>query len=255
MRPMKIFLTVFAIILLISLGTTGLLYLLRNYFAKAGRTAIDQIHPSVFSFFTSLYAFFLGFAIVTLWSAYLNVQANVAQEANSLLIAHHLSRDLPHPEGLQQALADYAKCVIDEEWASMEHDLMSDKAGRLLGRVWEEFHRLRKSDDRNANIYSDIASRLSEASQQRSARALSLRGNLYPPIWVIVIFGFISVVYGLFFNHMPQSAAKLIFDFLVVFLVLSCIYFIYDIDTPFSGYVVVTPKVFQAAYAQMLASP
>jgi hypothetical protein len=252
---MRIFLIVFAIILLISLGTTGVLYLARKYFAKAGKTAIDQIHPSVFSFFTSLYAFFLGFAIVTLWSAYLNVQSNVAREADSLLIAHHLSRDLPNSERFRQALADYVKCVVDTEWGRMERDSMSDKAGQLLSKLWDEFHLLRQGHNSNDNIYTDISAHLSEASRQRSARALSLAGNLYPPVWVIIIFGFVSVVYGLFFNHMPQNTAKLIFDFLVVFLVLSCIYFIYDINTPFSGYVVVKPDAFKTAYSHMLASP
>jgi Ni/Fe-hydrogenase subunit HybB-like protein len=66
---MKLFFLIFSIILAISLLLTGLLYLLRRRFAKA-QVDREYLHSSVFSLFTTLYAFFLGFAIVTLWSAY-----------------------------------------------------------------------------------------------------------------------------------------------------------------------------------------
>ena len=102
-------------------------------------------------------------------------------------------------------------------------------------------------------LYIEVGNRLSEASQQRLSRAQLTQGNLYPPVWVIIVFGFITVLYGLYFNHMQQNAVRLSFDFMVIFVVLCCIYFIYDIDTPFSGYVVVKPDIFKMTYARMLA--
>ncbi len=51
----------------------------------------------------------------------------------------------------------------------------------------------------------------------------------------------------------PGEFWREIFDFMVLFVVLSCIYFIYDLDTPFPGYIVVKPEVFQNIYARMLA--
>jgi len=33
---------------------------------------------------------------------------------------------------------------------------------------------------------------------------------------------------------------------------LSCIYFIFDIDTPFSGYIIVQPDIFVKVYGKML---
>jgi hypothetical protein len=70
---------------------------------------------------------------------------------------------------------------------------------------------------------------------------------------VIIAFGFITVLYGLYFHHLQQSPVSLIFDFMVIFVVLCCIYFIYDIDTPFSGYVMVKADVFALVHAKMLA--
>jgi len=52
---------------------------------------------------------------------------------------------------------------------------------------------------------------------------------------------------------MMQEPVIIVFDFMVVFIVLSCIYFIYDINTPFSGYITVSPDVFEKVHAQMQA--
>ena len=75
---MKLFFLIFSIILAFALLLTVLLYVLRRCCAKMDRS-VEHLHPSVFSFFTTIYAFFLGFAIVTLWSAFLTAQTNVAK--------------------------------------------------------------------------------------------------------------------------------------------------------------------------------
>jgi hypothetical protein len=246
------FFLIFFTILAIGLLFTGLLYFLRRRFAKPDRT-IEHLHPSVFSFFTTIYAFFLGFAIVTLWSAFLSAQANVTREADSLLIAYRLSKTLPNSEAFRRSLADYVKSVLDDEWPAMANDTMNQKTQLSLEKVWDNFILLKPADKSDNDIYIEIGNRLSTANQQRLSRALLTQGNLYPPVWVIIIFGFLTVLYGLFFNHIQQNMVRLVFDFMVIFVVLSCIYFIYDIDTPFSGYVVVKSDAFQTIYARMLA--
>ena len=86
--------------------------------------AIEHLHPSVFSFFTTIYAFFLGFAIVTLWSAFLTAQANVTREADSLLVAFRISKTLPNSGTFRQALTDYVKSVVADEWPAMANEPM-----------------------------------------------------------------------------------------------------------------------------------
>jgi hypothetical protein len=250
---MKLFFLIFFIILALSLLFTGLLYLLRRRFAKAD-LAVEHLHPSVFSFFTTIYAFFLGFAIVTLWSAFLTAQANVTRESDSLLVAFRVSKTLPNSGAFRRDLADYVKGVVEDEWPSMEtQDAMSERTQQSLDKVWDSFILLKPTDKGDNDLYIEVGNRLSQASQQRLARAQLTQGNLYPPIWVIIVFGFITVLYGLYFNHMQQNAVRLSFDFMVIFVVLCCIYFIYDIDTPYSGYIVVKPDAFKLAYARMLA--
>ncbi len=250
---MKLFFLIFSVILALSLLSTGLLFLLRRCCANTD-LAGEHLHPSVFSFFTTIYAFFLGFAIVTLWSAFLTAQANVSREADSLLVAFRISKTLPNSGAFRRSLADYVKSVVDDEWPAMAAtDNMNEKTQHSLEKVWDNFILLKPADKGDNDLYLAIGNRLSEASQQRLSRALLTQGNLYPPIWVIIVFGFITVLYGLYFNHMQQNRVRLTFDFMVIFVVLCCIYFIYDIDTPFSGYVIVKPDVFKIVHARMLA--
>jgi uncharacterized membrane protein YfcA len=250
---MKIFFVIFFLILAFSLLLTGLLYLLRRRFTKTDRDR-ERLHPAVFSFFTTIYAFFLGFAIVTLWSAYLSAQTNTAREADSLLVAFRDSKTLDNSGALRQALTDYVKSVMADEWPAMAADnAMSEKTDRAWDKVWAAYMLLKPQNKMDNNIFLQVGKQLTQASQYRFSRSQSTQSNLYSPIWVIIVFGFITVLYGLYFHHLRQSSVSLIFDFMVIFVVLCCIYFIYDIDTPFSGYIVVKPSVFKVVYAKMLS--
>ncbi len=162
--------------------------------------------PRSSRFFTTIYAFFLGFAIVTLWSAFLTAQANVTREADSLLIAYRLSKTLPNSEAFRRSLADYVKSVVEDEWPAMAAtDAMSEKTQNFLEKLWDNFILLKPADKSDNDLYLEIGNRLSVANQQRLSRALLTQGNLYPPVWVIIIFGFLTVLYGLFFNHIQQK--------------------------------------------------
>ena len=126
---------------------------------------------------------------------------------------------------------------------------MNVEAEQRFEGVWHAFYRLKVEPQRA----SDVHANLTEATQQRLSRAILLQGNLYPPVWVILLFGLVSVIYGLYFIRRQLNVVSLIFEFMVIFLVLACLYFIYDIDSPFSGYISISPTIFKTAYAKMLA--
>ena len=185
---MNTFFKAFSVILLTSAIISGLLVLLRRRFVIS-EDILKHFQPSIFSFFASLYAFFLGFAIVTLWSAFLTAETNVTKEADNLMVAFRTSKDLQHSEGFRQSLADYVKKVVEEEWPQMQQDRMSEEANRLFDQVWEQLHRVKAENKSDNDVYAAIATLLGEASRHRLSRALLIKGNLYPPIWVIIIFG------------------------------------------------------------------
>ena len=230
---MNPFLILFSLITLISVVISGALLLIRRKGGGRWRGQ-EHIHSSVFNFFTTLYAFFIGFAIVTLWSAFLTAKTNVTREADSMMIVYRTAKHLPDSEPFRQAVANYVKTVIDVEWAEMEKGAMSPEAGQRFDDIWSRYYELVGDPNKFGELYTN----LTEAGRQRSSRGTMLQGNLYPPVWVILIFGFLSVVYGLYFINREPTVVSLIYEFMVIFLVLACIYFIYDLDTPFSGLII-----------------
>jgi hypothetical protein len=242
------YLILFSLITLISVVISGVLLLIRRGSGSRWRSQ-EHIHSSVFDFFTTLYAFFIGFAMVTLWSAFLNAKTNVTREADSMMIVYRIAKQLPNSEPFRQAVVNYVKTVIDVEWTEMEKDVMSPAAAQRFEDIWSKFYELSPDPDKYGGLYTN----LTEAARQRSTRSNMLHGNLYPPVWVILIFGFLSVLYGLYFINRQPTVVSLIYEFMVIFLVLACVYFIYDIDTPFSGLVNVKPDAFQTVYLKMLS--
>jgi hypothetical protein len=247
---MNPFMVLFSVITLISMIISGGLLLLRRRLGGRWRSQ-EHIQPSIFNFFTTLYAFFIGFAIITLWSAFLTAKTDVTREADGILIVYRTARNLPDSQAFRQALVKYVKTVAEDEWPQMAKGSMSEAANRRFDDIWSKFYELRCDPGKAGELYTNLTA----AGRQRLSRATILEGNLYPPVWVILIFGFISVSYGLYFINREPTVVSHIFEFMVIFLVLSCIYFIFDLNTPFSGLINVKPDAFRAVYAKMLSLP
>jgi hypothetical protein len=242
------FLIIFSLITVVSGLISGALLLMRRKGGGRWRRQ-EHIHSAVFEFFTTLYAFVIGFAIVTLWSAFLTAKTNVAQEAESMMIVYRTAKHLPNSEPFCQAVASYVKTVIDVEWPEMEKGAMSPEARQRFEAIWSRYYELGGDPNRLSQLYTN----LTEAARQRSVRGTTLQGNLYPPFHVILIFGFISVVFSLYFINREPTAVSLIYEFMVIFLVLSCVYFIFELDTPYSGSIILLPDAFQTMYLKLLS--
>ena len=113
---------VFSVIFLVSLFIPAVLYLLRRFFFRCGRQ-VRHISGTTFSLFASLYAFFLGFCVATLWNDFGVAKTVVTEEANALHGASCFSREFNDSGGFRKALALYAQSVIDEEWPEMDRNL------------------------------------------------------------------------------------------------------------------------------------
>jgi len=247
---MKPFIVLFSLTMVIGVVISGALLLMRRKGGGRWRGQ-EHIHPSLFNFFTTLYAFFIGFAMVTLWSAFLTAKTNVTREAESLMVVYRTAKHLPGSEDFRQAVTNYVKTVIDVEWAEMEKNAMSPEANRRFDDIWARIYELKDDPSRSSELYTN----LTEAGRQRSSRASTLQGNLYPPVWMILMFGLVSVIFGLYFINREPTRVSLIYEFMVIFMVLACLYFIFDIDTPFSGLITVKPEAFRTVYLKMLSLP
>jgi len=242
---MHSYISVFGVIFVASLVVPAMLFSLRRIFFCCGKQ-VRHISGTTFSLFASLYAFFLGFYVVSLWTDFGLAQKVVADEASAIHAASYFAKEFTTSKLFRQALARYAQSVITDEWSAMDHDsTMSERTHNITLQVWDAYRALRPTDKADNILYINLGNVLLEASRHRNARALLLGDNIYPPMWGIIIFGFFGSCLALFCANPDHDAGQLLMEFVVVFTVLSCIYFIYDISTPFKGLMRVTPDAFQ----------
>ncbi|MEF3698721.1 bestrophin-like domain [Desulfolutivibrio sp.] len=243
------YLIVFSFIACISIAVPTILIALKHRSAKvADEKVAGTVSGTIFSLFGSIYAFFIGFCIVTLWSTFNTSKENVAEEANSLLVANYISRNFNDSSGFRSAIAAYMESVTHDEWLSMDKDkAMSDKTKQCFDRIWDAFRALKPGDKEDNSIYAELGTTLMLSSKLRAARALSLSGNLYPPVWIIMLIGFLGICVELHANGAKRNMKKFFVESIVVFTILSCMYFIFDINTPFSGSVNISPQAFVSA--------
>lgn len=247
------YLMVFSIIFGMSLAIPAMLYALRRRTLKSPASSRKLISSEIFSLFATVYAFFLGFAIVTLWGTFVSAKNYVNAEAGAVLVSYHLSMPLEHSHGFRQALADYAKSVVDDEWPSMDRDSsMSEQSVKSFDKIWDSFYHMKPADKESYSLYASVGQSLAEINRQRLSRAQTLSGNLYPPVWVILGFGMVGVLVGLLLTNPEQTGSQVAMEVIVVFLILSCVYFIVDISTPFSGVLNVSAEPFREVHAKIL---
>lgn len=247
------YLVVFGVILGMSLAAPGVLYALRRKTMTHGSASRKLISSEIFSLFASVYAFFLGFAIITLWGAYGSAKELVSAEAGALMVTYRLATPLPGSEGFRQSLVEYSRAVVEDEWPAMDRDLnMSERASDRLGDVWQAFYAMRPAGPLDQPYYVGLGQALADVNRQRVARSQTLSGNLSPPVWVILAFGLFGVFVGLLLTNPEQTRSQVALEIIVAFLMFSCVYFILDIATPFSGVLNVSPGPFTEVHARML---
>jgi hypothetical protein len=204
-----------------------------------------------FGFFTTLYTFFLGFAVVTLWGNYNDADSNVTKEAQRLLIAYHLSAMLPNGEGLRNAVRDYTAFVIDKEWDQMRQGVRVSEQPPVYERLWDEAHGMKPVSLNDTPYHVLLIERMIDISTCRHSRLDQVDGNLYAPIWMLIYIGLVFSVLSFHFVNLEHNAADMYFVCAVISMILCNIFLIYELNTPFSGWLRLEPDQFVNALARM----
>jgi len=244
---------IFGAILALSVGIPAGLYWLRGRVLPPKGTHSRLISSEIFSLFATVYAFFLGFSIVTLWTNYVTTRTSVSMEASAVNTTFRQAMLLERSGPFRDALIRYAKSVVEDEWPAMdEHEALSQTTLERLSGLWDAFYALKPADKADNILYANLGISITELTRLRLVREQALSGNLYPPVWVILIFGLFAVFVGLFLTNPEQTRPQVMLECIVAFMILSCVYFIIDIDSPFSGVLKIPPRAIQDALGRIL---
>ncbi|MYL84305.1 DUF4239 domain-containing protein [Desulfovibrio aerotolerans] len=205
-----------------------------------------------FCFFTTLYTFFLGFAVVSLWQNYNAADAAITNESDLLVVEYRLSQSLPGTEAFRQSLLRYVEAVQEPGWGMMRDGNASDGAEELYSALWNELQRIDpKAVAHNHSVYALMLSRMIDCNKLRHERLLLIDGSLYSPIWVIIYMGVAFTIAGYYFIETGHRPADLYFMTMMLAMILGNIFLLYELDTPFSGIISLDPEKFAQAAQTM----
>lgn len=210
---------------------------------------------SNFSFFATLYTFFLGFAVVTLWGNYNEADNNLTKEAQRLQISYQLSYMLPDSAQLRTSIKDYMKYIVDEEWKQMLANKTLSPSPPPYERMWKAVRRMKPANP-NDNIYHiELINRMIEVSSCRHTRLDQAEGHLYPLIWLLIYLGLFFSVLSFYFLKLEHNSADIYFISSTITLILFLIFMIYELDSPYSGWLHLKPDQLVHALSNIDANP
>jgi len=206
-----------------------------------------------YAMFNTLYAVFLGVALVNLLSTFYLSKDNIAREAESLVIAYRLAGGIPSAQEVRPSLLDYAVSIRDQEFPLMEQGRMSPETQKILNRIWKMAFNAHPEGAGEINISRAFLNEVTELNKYRLNRSSKLEDNLHPSVVFVIYIGYLLMLVKMWFTRIDWPRHQFWNEVIVVGIICVVIIVILDLKTPFSGIVTVTAEPFDAAVQRMQA--
>ena len=206
-----------------------------------------EISAPMLGVVAALFGLILAFVIIIAYQNFLDADANVSREADSLASVVRDSAAFPEPGGgnVRRAVGSYARAVVNDEWPLMHegHDSTLAKSG--LNNIFAAFRTVKPRSHEQTAFYDDAVRQLNDALDARRNRVESASGGLPRDIVVLILVSsFVIVAYAVlvgspsFWFHVlgPAAIAMVVAISLVVLV---------DLTYPFSGDVAIAPDDFK----------
>lgn len=232
---------------------TGL-YVVRRVVPHQVLAPHNDVAGFVYATIAVTYAVVLGFVVITVWDQYEEARSNADREANDIADLYRLAAWFPDSEQpkIQQALHDYTRSVVDDEWNAMNRgDAPSPETTAALDRMWELYRQAGQGSMGQSTAYGDSLDRLQDVGNSRRIRLLESREGIPAILWVGLIAGAVLTVgfaYG--FGVERARSHALMLGTLAASIALL-LFMVFSLNYAFRGDVRVRPEPFQLLLEQV----
>lgn len=203
-------------------------------------------------FFNALYAFLLGFAVVTLWSHYMNAQDTIAKESQAITTMYRVALMLPDSKSIRHTIKKYNESIVKDEWSEMNiTGKISLKTQRLLHHLWYKVKKYNPKTETDWEFYKSLIDKIQDVSEFRTQRFITIENHLYPPMWFIIVIGAVFSLICFYFTSTEKITVQLLFDFIFIFMIILTIWLISELNTPFNGILRISPEPFNIVKDRM----
>jgi hypothetical protein len=242
---MKDFAMVFLVGFALVLAIIGILHLLRKRVPTPLTEQQQNTLLGPFSLVATLYAFLIGFVVVTLWHNFNDAGHIVAGEAETIAVLYRLSDGLPGGDAVQSSVVEYVSSVKEDEWPEMAMGRVSSKTEAIYQKIWRDGLNLTPQTAREQALYSELVHQLSELSRYRRDRTLHILGDMPDVLWWTLVLGGLLLLIDLYFLSIGSRRVQIVVDGIVIGMLLLMLYLAVEFNGPFRGDVKVSPKAFE----------
>lgn len=229
-------------------GAVAVAVLLVRRLVPATRDGFDaEVSSQMLGVVASMFGLLLAFVVVIAYQAVGDAQSNVELEANSLAAIVRDAGALPPTDerAVTEAVATYARAIVEDEWPRMRTGGDSEVAFSALGGLYGALQRVEPRGARAQSFYDDAIRQLSAALDARRNRLADRDGGMSPLLAALIIVGALVILgYATLvgssstaFHVLGAGSIALVLGFaLLVLLALSY---------PFSGSLAIDPAPFR----------
>lgn len=230
----------------------GLALALRPFVQKRFAEEHNAVFDTGFSAVGTLYAIVAGLLVFGVYTTFEEAQQESADEASNLILMYHQAAAFPQPyrDQAQQAIENYTRSVIDDDWPALAYSDGSPKTARALDdmyTVWAPMEPSAQWSDQ----YGASVEELDEVVKLRNARIDDSRAALEPIYWVMLFVGAFLTVLHLVLLRMENGTMHLWAVGVTSAMLAMVLFLLLEVNQPFRGDIALSPSSFEAALNSM----
>lgn len=221
-------------------------FLLRRYCKHIVDSYNNPYLTTLIGIISANYAFLLGFVIVTLWQANSQAHKETSKESYELRSIMNNSTGLkPIKEEIRQAVGNYTRAVVNDEWPLMRLGKASPKIHHVRQVLFELLASYSPKNKQEEIFLSTIVTKLNVVISKRAARLEFTRSTLSNHLRFILILGAIFLVTLIALLESKNKHVHLLSMTVGSVLIGFNLGLAFCLEYPFSGDMAVKPDAFK----------
>lgn len=202
----------------------------------------------VYATLAVVYGVILGQVVIAAWDDYVDAQAAVQEEANSLVNLYRLAGGWPAADrdATRQAVVAYAREVVAREWPAMrrgEPIVVPGSYPPMLA-IWDAYQSIRNPTVRASAEFATSLSELVNLESARGERLFVSEQPLPPLLWAALIAGAVVTVAFSYLLAVESQILQSMMLSALAGLIALLLYLVHTLEYPFLGGTGIEPEPF-----------
>jgi hypothetical protein len=202
---------------------------------------------------SALFLLIFAIAVIVPWTVADSARQNTYAEANALVEASWLARELRPADAvtIQAALRGYARFVAEEEWSALRRGDLDPRGWDRLDEIRATLARLELENQDQQDARDGVESQLQSVYAARRQRAVDASATLPTGVLVLTVFtALLVLVFPVASGARPRGWIWAPYGLLAITIGLG-VYLVFAINHTFSGPLGVDPGAFTSALREL----